>query len=549
MKITLAQLNPTIGDFEGNLSKIENTLKQVQHDHPDIVIFSELFLTGYPPLDLLERKDFINNARKALDKLLKLSSVFTRMAILCGTIQPTDQKRGKHLHNSALLIQDGKILFRQHKTLLPTYDVFDEARYFEPSHNIEVFQFKEETLGITICEDAWNDPSLRLSKIYNTNPVAILSKKGATLLINISASPFNMGKEETRHALFQKHATQCQKVFIFLNQTGGNDELIFDGRSMIFNKKGQLIWLAPSFKEHVETIDLSNPPPTQTFFQQNKIEAVYEALILGIRDYMSKCHFQKAVLGLSGGIDSALTCCLASAAIGPDNVIAVAMPSPYTSKSSVEDAEQLAVNLGVQFKNIPITSIYQNYLDHLNDHFHNKSPDITEENIQARIRGNILMALSNKFGCLTLSTGNKSEISVGYCTLYGDMSGGLSVLGDVFKTLVYQIAEYINRDNEIIPRRIIEKPPSAELKPNQTDQDTLPPYDILDKILYLYLDKGNSKEEIVSEGLNRDTVDWVIRAIERNEYKRRQAAPGLKITTKAFGIGRRIPVAAKYTDP
>ncbi len=549
MKITLAQLNPTVGDFRGNLKKIEHGLKKVQHDHSDIIVFSELFLTGYPPLDLLERKDFIDKAQKTLDKLLELSITFSKTAVLCGTIQPTNQKRGKRLHNSALLIQNGKILFRQNKTLLPTYDVFDEARYFEPATNIDVFKFKDETLGITICEDAWNDPTLQSSNIYNTNPVGILSKKGATLLINISASPFNMGKEETRHSIFQKHAIQYQKIFIYLNQTGGNDELIFDGRSMVFNKEGQLIWLAPPFKEHIQTIDLSNQPPSQTYLQQDKIEAVYEALTLGIRDYMNKCHFQKVVLGLSGGIDSALTCCLASGAIGPDNVLAVAMPSLYTSKASVEDAEQLATNLGVQFKNIPITPIYQKYLDHLNDHFHNKSQDITEENIQARIRGNILMALSNKLGCLTLSTGNKSEISVGYCTLYGDMSGGLSVLGDVPKTLVYQIAEYINRDNEIIPRRIIEKPPSAELKPNQTDQDTLPPYDILDKILHLYLDKGYSKEEIISEGLSTDTVDWVIQAIEHNEYKRRQAAPGLKITTKAFGIGRRMPVAAVYTDP
>ncbi len=549
MKITLAQLNPTIGDFKGNLEKIEDTFNQVKRDHPDIIVFSELFLTGYPPLDLLERKDFTDKAQQTLDKLLELSTTFSKTAVLCGTIQPTNQKKGKRLYNSALLIQNGKILFRQHKTLLPTYDVFDEARYFEPATNIDVFKFKDEILGITICEDAWNDPALRLGKIYNTNPVAILSKKGATILINISASPFNMGKEETRHSIFQKHAIHCQRSFIFLNQTGGNDELIFDGRSMIFNKEGQLIWLGHPFKEHVHTIDLSNPPPKQTYFQQDKIEAVYEALTLGIRDYMNKCHFQKAVLGLSGGIDSALTCCLASVALGPQNVLAAAMPSPYTSKASVEDAEQLSANLGVQFINIPITSIYQQYLDHLAAHFHNKAQDITEENIQARIRGNILMALSNKFGYLTLSTGNKSEISVGYCTLYGDMSGGLSVLGDVPKTLVYQIAEYINRDNEIIPRRIIEKIPSAELKPNQTDQDTLPPYDILDKILHLYLDKGYSKEEIISEGLSGDTVDWIIRAIERNEYKRRQAAPGLKITTKAFGIGRRMPVAAVYTDP
>ncbi len=548
MKITLAQLNPIIGDFQGNLSKIEKTLKQVKKDNPDIVVFSELFLTGYPPHDLLERKDFITNAKRALEKLIHISKAFPETGILCGTILPTDQKTGKDLYNSALLIQNEKILFRQHKSLLPTYDVFDEARYFQPAPHSDVYQFKNEVLGITICEDAWNDPEYLSKKIYATNPVEVLSKQGATILINISASPFHMEKEKARYLIFQNHAVQYQKPFIFLNQIGGNDELIFDGRSMIFDRNGHLVWYSPSFKEHIQTIDLSDSLPEQTYIQQDTTESVYEALVLGIRDYMGKCNFREAILGLSGGIDSALTCCLASAAVGSDHVLAVAMPSPYTSKSSNEDAERLAVNLCVQYKNIPITSVYHHYIDSLQKHFENQTRDITEENIQARIRGNILMALSNKFGYLTLSTGNKSEISVGYCTLYGDMSGGLSVLGDVPKTLIYQIAGYINRNKEIIPKRIFEKPPSAELKPNQTDQDTLPPYDILDKILYLYIDQGYSKEEIISAGLNRDTVEWVIHAIERNEYKRRQAAPSLKISPKAFGIGRRMPIAARYNN-
>lgn len=548
MKITLAQLNPTIGDFEGNLNKIEKTLNEVKKESPDLVVFSELFPSGYPPQDLLEKKNFLQQYKKAQEELTKISKKFAGIAILCGTIQPTGHNVGKGLYNTAVLIQNGTILFQQHKSLLPTYDVFDEARYFDPASQIETFDFKDERLGITICEDAWNDPQLFPERIYPVNPVEILVEKGATILINISASIFSIGKEEIRYQLFHNHVLKYRRPFLLLNQVGSNDDLISDGRSMAFDGNGNLIGLFPNFKEHIETIDLKYPPKAQQFVPQDRIASVHDALVLGIRDYMRKCDFKKAVLGLSGGIDSAVTCCLAQVAIGPKNVLSVSMPSPYSSTSSVEDARQLAKNLGVAFKIIPITPLYKSYLESLKEHFAGKAEDETEENIQARIRGNTLMALSNKFGYLTLSSGNKSELSVGYCTLYGDMSGGLSVLADVPKTLVYQLAKYINQNHEIIPSRILEKPPSAELKPNQRDQDTLPPYDILDRILHLYLDQGYSREEILAQNIESETVDWVIQTVDKNEYKRRQVAPCLKVSSKTFGIGRRMPIAAKYGE-
>ena len=546
MRITLAQLNPTIGDFQGNLRRIKNTLSKVEKDNPDLVIFSELILSGYPPQDLLERKAFIKDYREALDELIKISEKFSGMSILCGNIQTTKRKTGKGLYNTAILIWNGKVLFEQRKSLLPTYDVFDEARYFDSADRVDIFKFHDERLGITICEDAWNDPRLFPERLYSVNPVDILAKQGATILINISASPFGIGKEEFRYRLFRNHALRMKKPVILVNQVGANDELISDGRSMAFDGKGNLIALLPAFQEHVETIDLDKSCPIIDYVPMEKIASVYEALLLGIRDYTRKCGFNTVILGLSGGIDSAVTCCLAKEALGAKNILGIAMPSPYSSESSVEDAQRLVQILGVEFKVIPITSLYKSYLDSLGEYLAGKPEDITEENIQARIRGNILMALSNKFGYLPLSSGNKSELSVGYCTLYGDMSGGLSVLADVPKTMVYELAEYINRKSEVIPRRIIEKPPSAELKPDQTDQDTLPPYDILDRILHLYLDQGCSKQEIVDHDIPEETVEWVIEAVQKNEYKRRQAAPGLKVTSKAFGMGRRMPIASKY---
>ncbi|NQT24485.1 NAD+ synthase [candidate division KSB1 bacterium] len=549
MRITLAQMNPTIADFQGNLNLMLQTLKQAKQNGADLIVFSEMFLTGYPPRDLLERQDFIDQAAEALEELLNLSGQFPGIGILFGTITPCTRQTGHRLYNSAFLVENRKILFKQNKSLLPTYDVFDEARYFEPADQIDVFRYKGEVLGITICEDAWNRSELLPHREYPVDPIEILAGKDATLFINLSASPFYIGKEEVRYKLLKNYCQKYRIPFILVNQSGGNDELIFDGRSLVLDQSGELMLDLPAFKSAIQTVDLTQPSPKIAFTPQDPIESVYQALILGIQDYLSKCGFSSIVLGLSGGIDSAVVCALATDALGPKNVTGVAMPSMYSSEASVEDAEQLADNLGIDFKIIPIAKVHATILEMMTPHFKYLSPDATEENLQARIRGNILMALSNKFGALTLSTGNKSEIAVGYCTLYGDMSGGLSVISDVPKTMVYELAEFINRLDEIIPQRILDKPPSAELKPDQKDQDTLPPYDILDRILYLYLDKGESTEGIIKQGFEKETVDWIIQTVWKNEYKRRQAAPGLKVTSKAFGIGRRVPVASKFISP
>lgn len=547
MKIAIAQLNPVIGDFEGNLIKAEKTIKRVYSESPDLILFSELYPSGYPPQDLLEKKSFILAYEESVQTLLAISKKYPKTGILCGIVQPHKNQFGKGLYNSSILIENGKILFQQHKSLLPTYDVFDEGRYFDPGSEIDVFPFRGESLGITICEDAWNDPELFPNRLYFVNPVEILIEKGATILINISASPFGIGKETLRYRLIQNHAHKYHRPFILLNQVGANDELISDGNSMVMNANGELIHKSPSFEESVELVQLDTQHIITDWKPQEEIESVYHALCLGVRDYIIKCGFQKAVLGLSGGIDSSVTCCLAAHAIGPENILGIGMPSPYSSKGSVTDAKQLADNLGIKFRLIPISAIYQSYIEEMKNHYpHTDSVDVSEENIQARIRGNILMAISNKEGSLTLSSGNKSELSVGYCTLYGDMSGGLSVLSDVPKTMVYRLADFINRNSKIIPESILEKQPSAELKPDQTDQDTLPPYDILDAVIARYIDLGKTREEIIQDGYKKEIVDWIIESIIKNEYKRRQAAPGLKITSKAFGIGRRMPIAAKF---
>jgi NAD+ synthase (glutamine-hydrolysing) len=547
MKVDIAQLNPVVGDVKGNQLKIMNTLSKSSCAGSDLVIFPELFLVGYPPKDLLERPWFIEKTQHAIQELVQISTNYPKTGILFGAPLLTGKDVGKGLYNSAVLVYQGRMIARQHKSLLPTYDVFDEMRYFNPAPEINTAVFKGETLGISICEDAWNDPELwPKGRTYPFDPVEILARKRATILINISASPFYTGKEEIRYRLIRNHARKHRLPFVFVNQVGGNDELIFDGRSLCLDRAGEPIAVFPSFKEHVQEIDTSLSGKPGLYTPQDKDESIYEALVLGTRDYMKKCGFSKAVVGLSGGIDSAVTCCLAKEAIGNENVLAISMPSPYSSKGSIEDSRRLAMNIGIQFKVIPITAIFHAYLEILKEHFAGKEVDVTEENIQARIRGNILMALSNKLGYLVLSTGNKSELAVGYCTLYGDMSGGLAVISDVPKTMIYDLANYINRKSEIIPRAIIEKAPSAELRPNQVDQDTLPPYPILDKILHYYIEEFFSVEEIIKLGFDEETVRWVARTVEKNEYKRKQASPGLKVTTKSFGAGRRMPIAAKY---
>jgi NAD+ synthase (glutamine-hydrolysing) len=548
MRIALAQLNPTIGDFAGNLEKLEATLDSLRGDPPDLAVFPEMFLTGYPPRDLLERDWFIDGAGAALDRLNAVSRARPNVGILVGTVLRSGKTPGKGLHNAAVLVKDGKTLATVHKILLPTYDVFDEARYFDPGDVARAIPFGDEKLGVSICEDAWNDPTLWHRPVYRRDPIDELAKSGATVLVNISASPFYAGKDTIRYRLFEGHARRHGIPFVLVNQVGGNDELVFDGRSMSVAADGGLTAYLSAFEESVRVVDPRSAGPRSEFVPDDPVRTIHDALVLGLSDYVRKCGFDRVVLGLSGGIDSAVVCAIAAKAIGPERVFGISMPSPYSSPGSIEDSRRLAENLGVRFAVIPISDIYQSYLEEMEPYLEGESIGVTEENIQARVRGNVLMAISNEHGHLLLSTGNKSEVAVGYCTLYGDMSGGLSVLSDVPKTVVYRLADYINQEGNVIPREIIDKPPSAELRPDQRDRDTLPAYDVLDRVLDLYVDQGRSIDEIVAEGLDREVVTWIVRAVNRNEYKRRQGSPGLKVTSKAFGIGRRMPIAARY-DP
>jgi NAD+ synthase (glutamine-hydrolysing) len=546
MKVALCQLNPTVGDFNGNLSLLTEAMESVADERPELAVFPELFLTGYPPQDLLERDWFIRRAEVALSSVAAVSRRFPETALLVGTVTRSAPATGKGLHNSAVLMKDGETLATTHKVLLPTYDVFDEARYFDRGDEVKTVPLGEEVLGISICEDAWNDPSLWHRPVYTRDPMAELAERGATLFVNISASPFYVGKDEIRYRLFSRHASRHGLPFLVVNQVGGNDELVFDGRSALVAPDGSLLAYSPAFESDVRVVDTAEGDGVSRFTPDDRIASMRAALVTGLRDYVRKCGFSKVAVGLSGGIDSAVVAALAAEALGPSNVMGVTMPSPYSSAGSIEDSRVLARNLGINFAVIPISDIYQSYLDELSPYLGSHEVGVAEENIQARIRGNVLMALSNQSGYLILSTGNKSELAVGYCTLYGDMSGGLAVISDVPKTAVYALAEAINREHDAIPRSTMEKAPSAELRPDQTDQDTLPPYEVLDRILELYVDKGASPDEIADEDVPRATVDWVIRAVNANEYKRRQAAPGLKVTSKAFGTGRRMPIAARY---
>lgn len=548
MRLTIAQVNPTVGDIEDNLAKAIEVYRQCStRDNSDLLIFPELFLVGYPPRDLLERDWFIEKAQRALAALTRESLKHPSTGILVGTPIPTGIIPGRRLYNCAVLLYQGQVLAKQAKSLLPIHDVFDEERHFEPAADVKVVSFKDEVLGISVCEDAWNIPDLWPGgAVYSANPIHTLASQGATLLINLSASPFFMGKEEIRYRVISGHARRYRVPFVYVNQVGGNDELVFDGRSLFVDAQGEPIAVLPAFREHIQSFDSSAAGVPGSYVPQDRVETVYEALVLGVRDYIHKCGFSGAVIGLSGGIDSAVTAAVAADAVGAGNVMGITMPSPFSSGGSVEDSRILAERLGIEFKVIPISEVYKTYLNTVEQHFAGRELDVTEENIQARIRGNLLMAFSNKFGRMVLSTGNKSEMAVGYCTLYGDMSGGLAVLADVPKTLVYEVARYINREREIIPASTIDKPPSAELRPDQVDQDTLPPYPVLDHILHMIVEEHQSVEEIAAQGLDRETVEWVNRAVQRSEYKRRQAAPGLKVTTKAFGMGRRMPIAARY---
>lgn len=547
MKIALCQCNPLVGDIEKNTARLCRIIEEHRSERCDLFVFPELFLQGYPPRDLLEKQWFIRQSDEALETLLTFSRSVPDTGILFGTVRSRSGTHGKPLVNVAVLLSNGDILQQQTKTLLPTYDVFDETRYFEPSTTVATVPFKGETIGISICEDAWNDPELWPKRLYDRDPVAERAAAGATLLVNISASPFHMGKEQLRHTVMGNHARKHRISLVFVNQIGGNDDLIFDGNSMVFSGSGTLKTVLPAFEESVTTVDLSETSAPLPAPQFDGTGTVHDALVLGVRDYVRKCGFSNVLIGLSGGIDSAVTTAIATRAVGPENVWGVTMPSRYSSDGSVSDSELLAQKLGIRFSTIPIETAFSALLETLEPQFAGTAPSLAEENLQARIRGTILMGLSNKFTMLLLATGNKSELAVGYSTLYGDMNGGLSVISDLPKQMVYQLAAFINRNGECIPESTITKPPSAELRPDQKDQDSLPPYPELDAILERLIERGMSIGEIAVEGYNPETVAWVARAVARNEYKRRQASTGLKVTPKAFGSGRRFPIASRYT--
>ncbi len=547
MKIALAQLDPTVGDVAGNLAKARKVWKK-HAGKVDLIVFPELFLAGYPPMDLLERPSFRTELQTAARSLAGDTASRPETAILIGTAVPTDAPTGKGLHNAALLLGRGRILAQRLKRLLPTYDVFDENRYFDPGPRQEPVKWAGERIGVTICEDAFTNMEIWPDVRYSDDPVADLAAAGATILVNLSASPFVLDKDSARFACMAGHAARHHVPFVYVNQVGGNDELIFDGSSFCLDPSGKLAARLPSFQEAVTVLD-TETPGEGVWPGMTRPEAAHKALVLGLADYVAKCGFESVVLGLSGGIDSAVVACLAAEALGPDRVLAVAMPSRYSSSESLELAQALATNLGISLKIVPVEQPHQAYLDLLAPlmDWTGHDVDLAQENLQARIRGNILMALSNRYGSLVLSTGNKSELAVGYCTLYGDMSGGLAVISDLPKTLVYDVAEYINQEREVIPKRILTRPPSAELKPDQKDTDSLPPYPVLDEILRLCIEERLSGGEIVDmTGQDQALVDRILRMVQRNEYKRRQAAIGLKVTTKSFGMGRRMPVAARY---
>ncbi|HTR46757.1 MAG TPA: NAD+ synthase [Verrucomicrobiae bacterium] len=544
MKIALAQFNPTVGDFEGNRARILEMAREANAAGADLALFSELCLCGYPPQDLIERPSFVERNQRELLCLAKEIP----MHALVGFVGKAQDDTGKPVANSAALIAPGKILFEQRKMLLPTYDVFDETRYFQPAHTQFVFPLGPEQLGVTICEDTWNDKSFWPERLYERDPVAELVGKGSSIILNLSSSPYTLGKRGLRQDMLGAVAEQRRVPVVYVNQVGGNDSLIFDGSSVAFTADGRVAARAKSFDEDLIYFDTASGTGDLRPALDDEFEAAYRALVIGTRDYVRKCGFKKVVIGLSGGIDSALVAAIATAALGPANVLGVAMPGPYSSEGALRDAKHLASNLGIELITLPIIETFETYRRALAEPFRGRPEDVTEENIQARIRGNFLMALSNKFGALVLSTGNKSELAVGYCTLYGDMAGGLGVIADVPKTMVYDLANYVNRGKQIIPRETLTKPPSAELRPNQTDQDTLQPYEDLDRILKAYVEEMHDPERIAEECLlPLDVVRSVALQVDRNEYKRKQAPPGLKLTSKAFSVGRRFPIAQKFS--
>lgn len=542
MKIALAQINTTVGDLPGNEARIRAAYQRGSESGADLVIFPELSVCGYPPRDLLYKREFLDQNWAMVQKLAEESR---STGLLLGFAGRNNERPGREATNSAALVQGGKVLAIRHKTLLPTYDVFDEDRYFEPAINNLPVEFNGEKLGITICEDIWNDESFWHDRRYRRDPSAELIKEGATLLLNLSASPWHLGKNRVRRDMMATLAAKSKCPLVYCNLVGGNDELIFDGASLVFDANGELCAEGVSFAEDFLSIDTSKLSRCETGSFSDE-EKIFRALTLGLRDYVHKCGFKSVVLGLSGGIDSALTAVIAVEALGQENVHGVSLPSEFSSQGSLDDAQALAKNLGIKYEVIPIQSAFEAVKSQLKPVFKGRPEDTTEENIQARLRGVVLMALSNKFGSLLLTTGNKSELAVGYCTLYGDMCGGLAVISDVPKTMVYRISNWVNREREVIPSNSISKPPSAELRLDQKDQDSLPPYEVLDAILDAYVVEHKSPSIIMKNGFDEAILRRIIRLIDLNEYKRRQAAPGLKVTTKAFGMGRRIPIAHRW---
>jgi len=543
VKIALGQINPTVGDFSGNAAKIIQFALQARSAGAGLILFPELAASGYPPRDLVERSSFVARCSATVESI---ATETQGIAVICGTITPADAESGKTAMNSAALLREGRIDFIQSKMLLPTYDVFDEMRNFAPAKTQQLFSLCGNQMALTICEDAWNDKRFWNRRLYGVDPVEELIRAGGNFVLNISASPFWLGKRELRRDMLAAIARNQKVPVAMVNQVGGNDSLVFDGSSLVIASDGQVIAQAKSFEEDLIYFDSEKLTGDMHPQIAGEEASAYEALVLGTRDYVRKCGFQRAIIGLSGGIDSALTASIAVDALGPENVIGVGMPGPYSSSGSIDDARELAGNLKIRFELLSIQQIYEATSRTLAPVFAAMPPDVTEENIQSRARGLLLMAMSNKFGALVLSTGNKSELAVGYCTLYGDMVGGLAVISDVPKTLVYRLSAYVNSRRRVIPQATIEKPPSAELRPDQKDSDSLPPYDLLDPILEDYVEESRSAEQIARDhNFDPDLVRRVIRMLERSEYKRQQAAPGIKISAKAFGYGRRFPIAAK----
>ena len=542
MKIGFAQLNPTVGDLSGNFELIVAAYERLVAAGAELVLTPELAISGYPPKDLVFKSRFVPENLKVLDQL---HARVGEVPLLVGFVD-RNEGRGKPFHNAAAVLERGKPIRKAHKSLLPTYDVFDEDRYFERASRVEPFDLCGKKIGITICEDIWTEHYLP-RPLYDVEPVKALIEQGAEIIVNLSASPFSLHKPAIRHEMVGALARAYHRPIFYCNSVGGNDQLIFDGNSIAVNSSGKLLAQLAAFREEEVVVD-TDAKSVIEFHEGKTPEVVFSALSLGVRDYFRKCGFRSAVLGLSGGVDSAVAAVIAADALGPENVIGVSMPSPYSSRGSIDDALALSSNLGIKCLQIPITKAFEAFKAEFAEIFKGLPENEAEENMQPRLRAMTLMALSNKFGHLLLTTGNKSELSVGYCTIYGDMAGGLGVISDVPKTMVYEVARWINREREIIPRATIEKPPSAELKPNQTDQDTLPPYDILDEILRLYVEENLSARDIIAHGFDEKTVRWVQRRVDLNEYKREQAAPGLKVTSRAFGLGRRMPIAQKYVD-